>query len=212
MNKVQNVRTLARLKRALALAPVVILPLGLAGVAVRPALDLRRAVREEGRLTRLVEHCDHLRAELELFDGAGRVQELESLRGRLRALIPSQLAPIEVYSYLRECARQCGLELEVIQIGVPKDLELVLDGETIVELPVTLRGRGTLRAVALIPRVLDARGLLCAVRSARVTSGETVSETYQFELGVGLFHCASAASAGSDDSTTMDMPTGPMEN
>lgn len=122
--------------------PAVILPLALVGIAVRPAVDVVEAQLEFARAEQKLEDGLEQRAALERFGSLDRLEAMEVLRARFRDLIPEPFTPIEVYTWMRIAAERHGLDLTGIRMGESVDLELVVEGETVVMATVLVEGKG----------------------------------------------------------------------
>jgi hypothetical protein len=205
---VQNVRQRAWITRTGVFGLVMILPLSIAGVTVRPALVLREVQHEEARLAMLADHCAQRRVALDDFGPLEQIAIFEGLRARLHDLVPAGIAPIESYSHLRSAARVAGVELGSIRLEDPTDTGLELDGLTIAQRPVSVNGTATQRALVHLVAGLDARGLPVAVTNLVLQRNRRGQATFRFEMTLGLFHYAPTGSLGSEfsDSSQMDAP------
>ncbi len=200
-----NIRHLARVRGALVLLPVLVLPLGMAGVTIRPVQELREARSEEERLELLVELCRQRRQELEDFGSLDKLTVVEDLRQRLHDLVPDSLEPIDIYSHARHAARAAGVELGSLRLLETSDTQLVIGDETIAQAGTALSGEASLGSLAAFIADLDARGLPVSVTRLGLSRDRHDRLRFRFDLDVGFYHYAPSGSMSSESGDSMVM-------
>lgn len=200
MQILQNCRRLAFLRRGLMMAPVLILPIAITGVAVRPALDRREAMFEEHRLRDLLAHCSDRERSLRDFGPLEQVQIFAALRQALHDQVPAELEPIEIYNHLRQAAMTYGVELGSIRMMDATDTGLTIGSEAIVSQDVSLTGTATATELCHFVAGLEARGLPCAVTYLNLSRDRRDQDRFRIDLELGLFHYAPAGSSSQGSS------------
>ncbi len=180
--------------------PMVLLPLGLAGVTMKPVLDLRAAAGHVKDAELRAAETESLRAQL------SEAEPLEATAARalvldqaLRKLVPGELGSLELYSVLRSAATTAQFALNTLQVSDPEPFQQPLDGRAIGRREVLLKGAATTVAVGAFVDRLRAVGLPTAVESF-VFSRKPNSLTFDVELRLAVFHRIPPAAATLEDS------------
>ena len=206
MQVLQNCRRLAWLRRGLMMTPVLILPIAVSGVAVRPALDRREAMLEEHRLQDLMAHCTERQRSLDAFGSLDQLQTFAALRQGLHNLVPGKIEPIEIYSHLRQVAGSTGVELGSIRMMDASDTGLTIGDETIVRQGVSVSCKATSAALVRFVTGVEARGLPCAVTSFSLGRDRRGQESFRIDLELGLFHYGPAGSLTQESDPEVGSP------
>lgn len=207
MKLVQNLRRFHLLKQAGLILPAMVLPLGLAGVTIRPSLQLNEARVEMARLEGLLTHIAQRRVALNEFGSLEQLEQFDGLRQKLKSTVPNSLEPIEIYSHIRHSASVAGVDLSGVRQQDPVDTGHSLNGETVASIPVTVNGEGELRSLLHFVTGLEARGFPLTVTHLTFSRERWDDSQFSFTVILGFFHYADEESFASD-SDEVEIPQG----
>ena len=192
-------------RAAMVIMPMLLLPIALAGVTVRPMLEFQEASVAAKTAEHQARATASLRTELAGYES---VDELERrarlLEGILDTLVPVELGSLEIYSVIRSAAAVAGLDLESLQVEEPTPFREASRGRSIGRRAVSTRASGSVAQASGFVDRLRAIGLPVAVQTytfARRTGGAAYSVELQFDV----FHHIPAAELADDRSGSMGL-------
>lgn len=170
------------------LLPVVLLPLALAGVTIKPILHLRDASLAVEDAQARASQAEGLRNDLQKMGSLSQsVGQALALEQALQRMVPGQLRTLEVYSVLRRTAQVTGFTLNSLQVDEPVAFLPALDGNAAGSRSVRLRGIGDSSGISAFVDQLRAAGLPVAVKSFAFVHRKT-GLPFDIDLQIDVFH------------------------
>lgn len=193
-------------KRYVPLLPAALLPLGLIGFSLRPAVhyaalyddlaEVRGIESEAERLERIV--AAH-------GEGGLPTEQYEALLEAVAKRIPRGFEPTEFYERCIDAARGLDLKLESINAALDVDLAAPVGlATTLHSQTVTLQGSGALRDIEHLLVALHRRGQPVGVLQSKLDA-LAIRGRFDFQVELAVYHLAPPIALTSDQS---DVPTG----
>lgn len=186
-SRVSNVRVSLISRGAALVLPAVISLIALAGVTVRPALDIAAARRRLERARALTTELDSERSTFERHARDRTREVAEDALARLRGLVPEECSRVVAHGVVRLAAEAAQVSLVRLDIGSDID-----PGWTSLDERIELRRAslsGSARPAALADLLDELETLGFPARVLDVTLRRSARQTeFEFQLELGLLH------------------------
>ncbi len=203
---VQNLLGSRRFRVLLPFVPAMVLPLALAGVTL-PAAGGAGALMEAIRATEeSAARAREARKVIAELGEPGKLALVTSAIERLREVIPLPTSEVDLFNRLRLVGQLLGLNLSNSDIGEPRALDLVVEGETVYIRELALGGRASLSRIVGLVDELRREGLPTAVLDVSLSRGSVDMAEFQFNLRIGLFYRSAAPAATAAPTSTEQLP------
>ncbi|MEZ6005749.1 MAG: hypothetical protein R3F17_00945 [Planctomycetota bacterium] len=190
---VHNLRDGDRVRSTALLAPLLLLPLALAGVPAPSYLGAQVAKRQEKAAR---DGNDYAQSRVQEWRNLGDVPEaltnLRQVNGALADMLPAWQEELVVHGALRAAGERAGLELGRLQMTAPERRGDPLQGLVVVEREISLSGSGTIQGLLNLVDHLRDGGWPTCVHGIDAQVDRARPGVFGFDLRLGIFHTAPA--------------------